>query len=63
MASGNVAVITVRRLHRIADKVGERRKQEETVLGRKLGRLVPNLGHTRRSGEVRQARQAFEDFG
>ena len=37
----------------IADKVGVRRKQEETVFGMKLGRLVPNLGHTRRSAEVR----------
>jgi hypothetical protein len=33
----------------ITDKIGVRRKQEETVFGIKLGRLVPNLGHTRRS--------------
>ena len=37
----------------IADKIGVRRKQEETVFGMKLGRLAPSLGHTRRSTEVR----------
>ena len=37
----------------IADRIGVRRKQEETVFGMKLGRLVPSLGHTRRSTEVR----------
>jgi hypothetical protein len=37
----------------IADRIGVRRKQEETVFGMKLGRLVPSPGHTRRSTEVR----------
>jgi hypothetical protein len=37
----------------IADRIGVRRKQEETVFGIKLGRLVPNLGQSRRSAEVR----------
>ena len=38
----------------IADKIGVRRKQEETVFGIRLRKLVPDLDHVRRSTEVKR---------